>query len=92
MECYSAIKSEILLFVTTWMDLCKVKYYRKTDSDFMYVWNLKNKTSEQTKQNRNCLRDTEKNPGLPEGREWRRGAKQVKGIRRHTLSLTNGSW
>ena len=59
MECYSAIKSEILLFVTTWMDLCKVKYYRKTDSDFMYVWNLKNKTSEQTKQNRNRLRDAE---------------------------------
>ena len=49
MEYYSAIKNEILLFVTTWMDLCKVKDYRKTDSDFMYVWNLKNKTSAQKK-------------------------------------------
>ena len=52
MEYYSAIKNEILLFVTTWMDLCKVKDYRKTDSDFMYVWNLKNKTSEQKKNNK----------------------------------------
>ena len=77
MEYYSAIKNEILLFVTTWMDLCKVKDYRKTDSDFMYVWNLKNKTSEPKKkqQNRNRLRDTEKNSGLPEEREWRRWAK-----------------
>ena len=75
MEYYSAVKNELLLFVTTWMGLCEVKDYRKTDSDSMCVWNLKNKTSEQTEQNRNRLRDIEKNPGLPEGREWRRWAK-----------------
>ena len=54
MEYYSAIKkNEILPFATTWMDLesimlSEIDRERHILYDFTYMWNLKNKTNEQT--------------------------------------------
>ena len=53
---YSAIKkNEIIPFVTTWMDLEGIMLSeisqngeRKIPYDFTHVWNLRNKTNEQT--------------------------------------------
>ena len=55
MEFYSpALKNEILSFATTWVDLeniiLKVTHTeRQIENDFSFMWNLKNKTNEQTK-------------------------------------------
>ena len=38
--------------------------------DFAYMWNPKNKTNEQTSENRNILMETENKRCLPEGRVW----------------------
>ena len=51
MEYYPAIKkNEILPFVTTWMDLESITLNKTSQIlyDFAYMWNLKNKTNEQT--------------------------------------------
>ena len=56
MEYCSAIKkNKILPFAATWMDLDSIMLteisQRKTNMyNFTYMWNLKNKTNEQTKQ------------------------------------------
>ena len=53
-EYYCAIKKDkIFLFVTTWMDLeaimlNAISQTEKDKYDFVYIWNLKNKTNEQT--------------------------------------------
>ena len=49
------------------------------------MWNLKDK-NEQTKPNRNRVRDTEKKQ-LPKGRGVGRGKKQLREIQRHELSV-----
>ena len=56
-EYYSAIKKyEISPFAVTWMDLEDIMVseinQRQTLYDITYMWNLKNKTNEQTEQNR----------------------------------------
>ena len=63
----------------TWMNLEGI-IINKTDTewqilcDFTYMWNLKNKTSEQTSQNRNRAIDTENKQvaAREEGKRWRR--------------------
>ena len=58
MEYYSAIKNnEIMLFAATWMDVESVilsevsqTEKEKYHYDILYIWNLKNYTHEQTKQ------------------------------------------
>ena len=57
MEYHSAIKKNILPFVTTWMDLEGIMqreisqtWIRQIPYYFTYMWNLKNKTNEQKKQ------------------------------------------
>ena len=75
MEYYLAIKkNEVMLFATTWMDLegimlCEISQTKKREMlyDFNYMWNLKkNRTSEQTQQNRK-LEIQRTNRWLPEG-------------------------
>jgi len=52
----------------TWSLFYLVKEVRqRKTNDFTYVWNVKHKTSEQTKQNRNGLRDTEQTGGCQKG-------------------------
>ena len=43
---------------------------RQIPYDFAYMWNPKNKTNEQTSENRNILMETENKRCLPEGRVW----------------------
>ena len=66
MEYYSATKKkEILPCATRWVDLRDImlsemsEKERQVPYDFTYMWNLKHKTNEQIKQNRNNLIDTE---------------------------------
>ena len=66
-------KDETLPFVTTWMDLegimlSEISQTEKNKYYFTYMWNLKNKTNEQTKHNITRLIGTEKRWWLPEGR------------------------
>ena len=60
--CSAIKKNEILPSVTTWMDLEGIMLseisQRETLHDFTYMWNLKNKTNEQTQQNRTRLIET----------------------------------
>ena len=66
MKYYSAIRNnEILPIVTTWIEPRRYssKWNKsgregKIPYDYTYVWNLKNKTTKQTKQSRNRLLDT----------------------------------
>ena len=55
-EYYSALKNEILPFVITWMDLEDIMLseirQRQILCDFTYMWNIKNKTDIEIKQNR----------------------------------------
>ena len=58
LEYYSVIKrNEILSFATTWMDLEGIVLNETSQNgqipyDFIYTWDLKHRTNEQTKQNR----------------------------------------
>ena len=58
--------------MTTWIDVEGImlseisQTERQTLYDFTYMWNLKNKTNEQTEQNRKAHRYKEKNWWLPE--------------------------
>ena len=70
-ECYSALKNEILPCASTWMDLEDIVLSitngkRQISPDLIYMWNLKSKT----KQNENGLRHKEQISGCQKGGGW----------------------
>ena len=72
MKYYSAIKkNEIMPLAATWMDLkiilSEVKE-RQISYDVTYMWNPKRKNKWKYLQNRNRLKDIEKNLWLPKGK------------------------
>ena len=74
---YSAIKkNKVLPFLTTCMDLESVMLSETVDKewqilhDFTYMWNLKNKTNEQTSENRHRERAGDCQRGEGWGKEW----------------------
>ena len=75
MEYYSPIKVELNNATCSRLDGPRDCHTKQTKSekerqiphDIMCMWNLKHKTSEQTKQNRNGLGDTEQTGGCQKG-------------------------
>ena len=82
-------KDDTLPFGTTWMDLecimpSEISQMGKSKYCFTYMWNLKNKTNEQTKHKTHGYREqtvVTRGRGVGEWAEW------VKGIKRYKLPV-----